>query len=125
MIREHVGSSRGAVPYHDGIDEHRFDCLGRVNKGLSFGDAGAARGEFDRIGTQAFRGEREAIPRARTVFKKQVRDGSTFQQIELRPALIGRSVQRFSEVENERDFIGRQMFQTQQVFVRPVGRNFR
>ena len=85
-----------------------------------FGQAAAGGGEIDGVGTQAFGGEAETRPRAGGRLEKQVPDDRAFQGFEFDFPFAGKPFELGRLIENQRDFLRRQIFQTQQMFSRPL-----
>ena len=53
MLCQEMRRAGHGVADHYAVDAHRFDVLGGVNEALAFGEAGASRGEVDRVSAQA------------------------------------------------------------------------
>ncbi len=75
LAGEQMRRARCLVSGHDPVHAHRLDRFRGVDERFAFGHAAAGGAELDRVGAESFGGERETVPRARTVLKKQIRAG--------------------------------------------------
>ena len=120
QLRQQMRRAGGAVSHDDLIDSHRFDVLSGVVKRLALRQAAGRGGEVDGVGTQTFGCEAEARLRACRRLKEKVRNDAPFEGTQLRFTLGGQPFEFGGLIQNESDFVGGKLFQTEQMFLGPT-----
>ena len=127
ILREQVGAARGLVPHDHHVDAHGLDVLGRVDKGLALGKTAAGGGEVERVGPQPPCRQGETGLRARGILEKKIAACLAGQGDDLcgRACIIltgEDAAENRRLVEDQRNFLGREVFQSQEVPPRPERR---
>ena len=74
VVGQETRRAGAAVSNDDGVDAHREDVLGGVDKRFPFREAARRGGKLDHIGPEATTGETEAGAGARRVLEEEVDD---------------------------------------------------
>ena len=112
---EQVRRARRGVAHHDHVRRHRLEVAHGVEERLPLRHARRRGRDAQRVGAQTLLGDLERRARARARLEEQIHDGAAAQRGHLLDRSAADFLHRDGGVEDERDLVGREALDPEQV----------